>query len=54
MYSLSKEKEGHVQQFLREEQKRGYIGQETAPTFVKDKRERRLILGYRKINRYVI
>jgi hypothetical protein len=26
IYPLSKEEEGHVQQFLREEQKRGYIG----------------------------
>jgi hypothetical protein len=54
VYPLSKEEEGHVQQFLREEQKRGYIGQRTAPAFMKDKRERRLILGYRRINRYII
>jgi hypothetical protein len=54
IYPLSKEEEGHIWQLLREEQKRGYIGQKTAPTFVKDKRERQLILGYRRINTYVI
>jgi hypothetical protein len=54
IYPLSKEEEGHVQQFLREEQNRGYIGRKTAPAFTKDKRERRLILGYKRINRYVI
>jgi len=54
IYPLSKEEEGHVQQFLREEQKRGYIGQKMMPAFTRDKRERQLILGYRRINRYVI
>jgi hypothetical protein len=54
IYPLSKEEEGHIQQFLREEQNRGYIGRKTAPAFIKDKRERRLILGYKRINRYVI
>ena len=39
IYPLSKEEEGHVQQFLREEQKRGYIGQGTAPAFIKTRRK---------------
>jgi hypothetical protein len=40
IYPLSKREEGHVWQFLREEQNRGYIGREAAPTFIKDKGER--------------
>jgi hypothetical protein len=40
IYPLSKEEEGHVWQFLRGEQKRGYIGQGATPAVIKDKRER--------------
>jgi hypothetical protein len=54
IYPLSKEEEGHVWQFLREEQKRGYISQGASPAFIRDKRERQLIMGYRRLNRYVI
>ena len=49
LYPLTRKEEGHVQQFLKEEQRKGHIHPEMTSI-----RERQIIMGCRKANTYVM
>jgi len=49
LYPLSKEEEDHVRQFIKEEQRKGYIYPETTPA-----KEKQIIMGCRKTNTFTI
>ena len=49
LYPLTRKEEDHVQQFLKEEQRKGHIHPETTSI-----RERQIIMGCKKANMYVM
>ena len=61
IYPLTKEEEGYVWEFLKEEEEKGYIylGSSliVSPTFIinkKEAREKRIIMDYRELNKHTI
>ena len=61
VYSLTKEEEGYVQKFLKEEEEKGYIylgsSPIVSPTFIINKKEageKRIIMDYRELNKHTI
>jgi hypothetical protein len=61
IYLLTREEEDYVQEFLKEEEEKGYIypgaSPIVSPTFVREKKEaeeKRIIMDYRQVNKYTI
>ena len=61
IYPLNREEENYVQEFLLEEEAKGYIypgsSPITSPTFVREKKEdgeKRIIMDYREVNKYSV
>jgi len=61
IYPLNKEEESYVQEFLKEEEEKGYIypgaSPITSPTFGREKKEdgeKRIIMDYREVNKHSV